>query len=102
MEWCVDSHEWVMYGNIYGMVSNDIKIMKKNYICSSNYIIKMSDYKRENWDIIFDCLYYNYINISEKNNYSNRFQISIWRNKSLEEKKNIITIANKYINSLYK
>lgn len=29
MEWCIDSMEQVMYGNIYGIVLNQIKIMKK-------------------------------------------------------------------------
>ena len=65
----------------------------------------MSDYKKNNkWDVIFDCLYYNYINANIKilkKDYSLRFQINIWKSKSLEEKNKIITIANNYINSLY-
>ena len=44
------------------MVLNKIKIMTKNYIASSNYIFKMSNFKNtDNWKEIFDALYYNYI-----------------------------------------
>ena len=102
MEWTLDSGEWVMFANIYGMVLNEIKIMKKNYIASSNYILKMSNYKNDDWCEIFNSLYYNYIskNIELlKNDYGLRFQISIWKKKSSENKKNIIEIANKYIKS---
>jgi deoxyribodipyrimidine photolyase-related protein len=106
MEWTIDSQEWVMYANIYGMVLNEIKIMKKNYIASSNYIFKMSNFKDiNNWSKIFDCLYYNYIskNINIlKNDYSLRFQINLWNKKSLVDKNNIIDTANTYIKSLNK
>ena len=106
MEWTVDSTNWVMYGNIYGMLLNEIKIMKKNYIASSNYIFKMSNYKNvDNWSEIFNCIYYNYIakNIDIlKSDYGLRFQLSIWKKKSLEDKKKIINIAENYIKLLNK
>jgi len=104
MEWSVDSTEWVMFGNVYGMVLNEIKIMKKNYIASSNYILKMSNYKSDKWCNIFNCLYYNYIDKNFdtlKNDYGLRFQLSLWKKKSFEEQKNIIDIAKKYIKFLY-
>jgi deoxyribodipyrimidine photolyase-related protein len=60
MEWTIDSYEWVMWGNIFGIVLNKIKIMKNNYIASSNYLLKMSNFKNiNNWSYIFNCLYYN-------------------------------------------
>ena len=62
----------------------------------------MSNYKNDDWCEIFNSLYYNYIskNIELlKNDYGLRFQISIWKKKSSENKKNIIEIANKYIKS---
>jgi deoxyribodipyrimidine photolyase-related protein len=106
MEWSVDSTEWVMYGNVYGMVLNEIKIMKKNYIASSNYILKMSNFKDVNdWSEIFNCLYYNYISHNFnilKNDYGLRFQISLWKKKSLEDKNLIIKNADNYIKLLDK
>ena len=106
MEWSVDSTEWVMYGNVYGMVLNEIKIMKKNYIASSNYIFKMSNFKNiDNWSEIFNCLYYNYIYKNFeilKSDYGLRFQISLWSKKSIEDKQKIIKVAQNYINLLNK
>ena len=72
MEAFIDAYSWVMYGNVYGMILNKIKIMTKNYIASSNYIFKMSNFKNiNNWKEIFDALYYNYIN-------ENYEEITIW------------------------
>jgi len=106
MEWTIDAYNWVMWGNVYGMVLNQIKIMKKNYIASSNYILKMSDFKNNNdnnWCKIFNCLYYNYIseNIDIlKKDYGLAFQISIWKKKTPNEKKEIHKIATNFIKSL--
>ena len=101
MEWTVDSTNWVMYANIYGMVLNIVKIMKKNYIASSNYIFKMSNYKDINlWSTTFNCLYYNYIskNIDIlKSDYGLRFQLALWKKKTLEDKNKINNIAENYI-----
>jgi deoxyribodipyrimidine photolyase-related protein len=102
MEVYIDAYNWVMYGNVYGMILNRIKIMTKNYIASSNYIFKMSNFKNiDDWKKIFDALYYNfiYINYNElKNDYALRYQLSYWEKKT--NKKEIIKIANKYIKIL--
>ena len=104
MEWTIDAYNWVMYGNVFGMVLNKVKIMKKNYIASSNYILKMSNFKNvDNWSETFNCLYYNYIakNIDIlKSDYGLRFQLSVWKKKSLDDKNKIIKIANNFIKML--
>ena len=106
MEWTIDAYNWVMFGNVFGMLLNKIKIVKKNYITSSNYILKMSNFKNiNNWCEIFDSLYYNYISINIdilKKDYGLGFQISIWKKKSLKDKENIINIAKNYIKLLNK
>ena len=48
MEFSIDSYDWVMHQNVYDMVffnSGGIT-MRKPYISSSNYIMKMSNYPR--------------------------------------------------------
>ena len=48
MEFSCDSYEWVMYQNVFDMVffCTGGKTMRKPYVTSSNYILKMSDYKK--------------------------------------------------------
>jgi len=90
MEAFIDAYSWVMYGNVYGMILNKIKIMTKNYIASSNYIFKMSNFKNiNNWKEIFDALYYNYINENYeelKSDYGLRYQLVYWKKKIKKKK----------------
>jgi deoxyribodipyrimidine photolyase-related protein len=60
----IDSYEWVMVPNVYGMSQyalTDISMMTKPYFSSSNYIKKMSDYKKEDWFDKWNSLYWNLI-----------------------------------------
>ena len=63
MEMYVDSSEWVMGPNVYGMgIFSDGGIFAtKPYICGSNYLLKMSDYKRGDWCDVVDGLYWRFI-----------------------------------------
>lgn len=56
MEFSIDSYEWVMYQNVYEMVFciSGGETMKKPYISSSNYILKMSKYKKGEWSDKWD------------------------------------------------
>ena len=58
----IDSYEWVMIPNVFGMSQysiTNISMMTRPYFSSSNYIKKMSDYKNEKWFKIWDDLYWN-------------------------------------------
>ena len=63
MEMYLDSSEWVMVPNVFGMSTYaDAGIMStKPYICGSNYLLKMSNFKRGDWCEIVDGLYWNFI-----------------------------------------
>ena len=56
MEMYLDSSEWVMVPNVFGMSTYaDAGIMStKPYICGSNYLLKMSNFKRGDWCEIVD------------------------------------------------
>lgn len=51
MEFSIDSYEWVMYQNVLDMVFfvSGGATMRKPYASSSNYVLKMSDYKPGEW-----------------------------------------------------
>jgi len=63
MEMNVDSSEWVMGPNVYGMgqFSDGGIFATKPYICGSNYILKMSDFPRGEWCDTWDALYWNFV-----------------------------------------
>ncbi len=68
MEMFVDSSDWVMTPNVFGMTTfADGGLMAtKPYICGSNYILKMSNYKKGPWCDIVDGLYWNFIEKNQK------------------------------------
>lgn len=63
MEMYVDSSEWVMGPNVYGMglFSDGGLFATKPYICGSNYILKMSDVGKGPWCDTLDGLYWRFI-----------------------------------------
>ncbi len=63
MEMYVDSSEWVMVPNVYGMgtFADGGLFATKPYICGSNYILKMSDYKKDEWCHTVDGLYWRFV-----------------------------------------
>jgi deoxyribodipyrimidine photolyase-related protein len=102
MEWTIDAYQWVMVPNVYGMsqYSDGGLIMTRPYFSSSNYILKMSDYKKDKWCEIYDALYYNFINTHQdylKKNYATSRQVAFWNKKSDIEKDDIMKKAKKYL-----
>ena len=63
MEMFIDSSEWVMGPNVYGMglFSDGGIFATKPYICGSNYLCKMSDYPQGDWCDTVDGLYWRFI-----------------------------------------
>lgn len=63
MELFIDAYDWVMVPNVYGMsqFADGGLMSTKPYISSSNYILKMSNYKKGEWCDVWDALYWNFI-----------------------------------------
>lgn len=63
MEMYVDSSDWVMGPNVYGMgqFSDGGIFATKPYVCGSNYILKMSNYSKGDWCDTLDGLYWRFI-----------------------------------------
>jgi deoxyribodipyrimidine photolyase-related protein len=66
MEMYVDTADWVMVPNVYGMgtFADGGIFSTKPYICGSSYMLRMSNYKKDDWCDVVDGLYWNFI---EKN-----------------------------------
>lgn len=105
MEWNIDSYDWVMIPNVFGMsqYSDGGIMMTRMYFSSSNYIANMSNYtrrKNEDWWVIWDAIYYHFINRHQnilRSNYATSRQVAHWDRKSNKDKNDTIALAQKYI-----
>lgn len=63
MQYFVDAYDWVMVPNVYGMsqYADGGFITSKPYVSSSNYLLKMSDYKKGSWSDIWDGLFWRFL-----------------------------------------
>ncbi len=63
MEMYVDSAEWVMVPNVFGMgtYADGGIFSTKPYICGSSYMLRMSNYKKGEWCDAVDGLYWRFI-----------------------------------------
>ena len=99
----IDSYEWVMVPNVYGMSQYsliNISMMTRPYISSSNYIKKMSDYKKEDWYEKWDALYWNFINNNKeilKKIYAMAMQVKLVEKMENKRLSDYLTIAQKII-----
>jgi len=107
MEWTIDAYDWVMVPNIFGMsqfaINEGKQMMTRPYFSSSNYILKMSTYKKSPWCNKWDNLYYYFIYNNRdllKNIYATSMQVKHWDNKSSKEKEEIIKSAKIYLREL--
>lgn len=68
MEMFVDSADWVMGPNVFGMgiFSDGGVFATKPYLCGSNYWLKMSDYSKGPWCDVIDGLYWSFLKRHQK------------------------------------
>lgn len=100
----LDAYHWVMYPNVFGMAIQSPKtrnlMMNREYFSSSNYLIKMSDVDRGEWEQTWDALYYRYIWKHRKRlrkNYATAAQVKHWESKSPSEQAKLLNQAKKYL-----
>jgi deoxyribodipyrimidine photolyase-related protein len=65
MEMFVDAYDWVMVPNVYGMTqfADGGLMTTKPYISGSNYIMKMSDYEKGDWQKTWDGLFWRFMHV---------------------------------------
>ena len=102
MEMYIDSYDWVMVPNVYGMsqFADGGMITTKPYISSSNYILKMSDYKKGDWCEIWDGLFWRFLHKNKEKIASNSRIGMLVKNSSFEKVADKIKLANKFLEDL--
>lgn len=65
MELFIDAYDWVMVPNVYGMTqfADGGLMTTKPYISGSNYLMKMSDYPKGNWQAVWDGLFWRFMHV---------------------------------------
>jgi deoxyribodipyrimidine photolyase-related protein len=114
----IDAYDVFMIPNVYGMllygfVNEKNHMMTRPYFCSSNYLLKMSNFKSSDiilnekifkWNVIVDALYYRLIhNYSEDFSkiYSVANAVKRYSNFTNDKKKELLNLANLYMDWLY-
>lgn len=65
MEMFIDAYDWVMVPNVYAMsqFADGGGMCTKPYISGSNYLMKMSDYPKGDWQKIWDGLFWRFMHV---------------------------------------
>ena len=105
MEYYIDAYDWVMVPNVYGMsqFADGGLMSTKPYLSSSNYIKKMSNYSKGEWEKIWDRLYWRFIFKNKKcfeKNIRMKFIINLMNRMKQEKLKAHIDTGEKFLNSL--
>lgn len=105
MELFIDSYDWVMVPNVYGMsqFADGGLMSTKPYISGSNYLMKMSDYQKGDWQLIWDGLFWRFMDKHRDFFLSNPRLGMLIRtfDKMSEERKNILlSAAENYLKTI--
>jgi deoxyribodipyrimidine photolyase-related protein len=115
MEFSLDSYDWVMIQNVYsmGMWADGGLTMRKPYISTGVYVLKMSNYKKPSkkeieetgfdWLDIWKSLFYIKIKsnpeIFKKTPYI--FQLNFWNKMDKKGKDELINISDSFLDKIY-
>ncbi|SFT41777.1 deoxyribodipyrimidine photolyase-related protein [Lishizhenia tianjinensis] len=105
MELFIDAYDWVMVPNVYGMsqFADGGLFATKPYLSSSNYILKMSNYSKGDWQQTWDGLFWNFIAQHEDffaKNHRTGFILANYRKQSNEQKAAHLEAAQTFLNKL--
>ena len=105
MEMYIDAYDWVMVPNVYGMsqFAAGGLMSTKPYISGSNYLLKMSDYKKGPWSEIWDGLFWRFMHVHRDFFLSNpRLGMLVRTFDKMDESKRFrhLEIAEEYLASI--
>ncbi len=105
MELFIDSYDWVMVPNVYGMsqFADGGLFATKPYISSSNYIKKMSDFPGGEWEAIWDGLFWNFMN-TQRDFFSGNPRLAMllsnFDKMDVIKKQTLLNTATNFLNTL--
>ena len=105
MEMFIDSYDWVMVPNVYGMsqFSDGGLMSTKPYISGSNYLLKMGDFPKGEWQSVWDGLLWRFLD-RNRSFFSKNPRLSMllrtFDKFSEEKKSSLIETANRFLSSL--
>jgi deoxyribodipyrimidine photolyase-related protein len=105
MELFVDAYDWVMVPNVYGMsqFADGGLMSTKPYFSGSNYLMKMSDYEKGQWQEVWDGLYWRFIDKQRdfmKKNPRLNMMVSMFDNMEETKKSKLVLTAEKFLKNL--
>jgi deoxyribodipyrimidine photolyase-related protein len=105
MELFIDAYDWVMVPNVYGMTqfADGGLMTTKPYISGSNYLMKMSNYEKGDWQQIWDGLFWRFMHVHRSFFLQNPrlgMLVGTFDKMSKEKKDTHLANAEKYLNSL--
>jgi deoxyribodipyrimidine photolyase-related protein len=104
MEMFVDSADWVMGPNVYGMgqFSDGGIFATKPYVSGSNYVLKMSDYPKGPWCEVWDSLFWRFVGKHQKfflKNYRLSMMVKLLEKMDPKKRRRHEEIAEEFIRS---
>lgn len=106
MEMYIDAYDWVMVPNVYGMAqfSDGGMMVTKPYISGSNYIFKMSDYKKgATWADVWDALFWRFLSVNRdffKKNPRLSMLINTYEKWPSDKKQSYMNRAEDFLNTI--
>ncbi len=99
----IDAFDWVMVPNVYSMSQFACGgiLSTKPYFSGSNYILKMSDFKKGEWTLKLDGLFYRFIHKNyDKLSENPRLKPLLSRLTNSSKKNELVKVGDDYLNFL--
>jgi deoxyribodipyrimidine photolyase-related protein len=107
MEMYIDAYDWVMVPNVYGMgqFADGGLMSTKPYLSSSNYILKMSNFRADpSWTEPWDALYWRFMSTHREfflRNPRSAMMIRQWERKDPAQQQILLERAELFLNRLH-
>ncbi|NBV04594.1 MAG: hypothetical protein EBS08_02875 [Cytophagia bacterium] len=107
MEMYIDAYDWVMVPNVYGMgqFADGGVLSTKPYISSSNYVLKMSNYRADKaWTEPWDALYWRFISSNKAyflRNPRSAMMVRQWEKKPAALQEQLLQNAEDFLQNLH-